>query len=63
MKKLPMLESLSFFFFCFQSIYESIRTEPFQFPTDDGEFYNTFFNPDREGWLLKQGNSLLYGIY
>uniref|UniRef100_A0A8R1TV30 SEC7 domain-containing protein n=1 Tax=Onchocerca volvulus TaxID=6282 RepID=A0A8R1TV30_ONCVO len=41
-----------------ESIYESIRTEPFQFPTDDGEFYNTFFNPDREGWLLKQASSL-----
>ncbi|EJW75180.1 Cyth4 protein [Wuchereria bancrofti] len=40
------------------NIYESIRTEPFQFPTDDGEFYNTFFNPDREGWLLKQASSL-----
>lgn len=43
-----------------ESIYESIRTEPFQFPTDDGsDFYNTFFNPDREGWLLKQASSQL----
>ncbi|MCP9266040.1 CYH4 [Dirofilaria immitis] len=43
-----------------ESIYESIRTEPFQFPTEDGEFYNTFFNPDREGWLLKQAEKCLY---
>uniref|UniRef100_A0A0N5AB18 Cytohesin-1 n=1 Tax=Syphacia muris TaxID=451379 RepID=A0A0N5AB18_9BILA len=43
-----------------ENIYESIRTEPFQFPNDDGsDFYNTFFNPDREGWLLKQASSQL----
>ncbi|MFH4975376.1 hypothetical protein AB6A40_002085 [Gnathostoma spinigerum] len=43
-----------------ESIYESIRTEPFQFPSDEGnDSYNTFFNPDREGWLLKQASSQL----
>lgn len=45
-----------------ESIYESIRTEPFQFPTDDAsDFHNTFFNPDREGWLMKQASSQLAG--
>uniref|UniRef100_A0A915IED8 Cytohesin 1 n=1 Tax=Romanomermis culicivorax TaxID=13658 RepID=A0A915IED8_ROMCU len=38
------------------SLYESIRTEPFKIPEDDGnDLMHTFFNPDREGWLWKQG--------
>ncbi|KRX18126.1 Cytohesin-3, partial [Trichinella nelsoni] len=38
------------------SFYECIRTEPFKIPEDSGkEFMHTFFNPDREGWLWKQG--------
>lgn len=37
-------------------LYESIRTEPFKMPEDDGnDLMHTFFNPDREGWLWKQG--------
>ncbi|XP_022709060.1 cytohesin-1-like isoform X2 [Varroa jacobsoni] len=38
------------------SIYENIRGEPFKKPEDDGnDLMHTFFNPDREGWLWKQG--------
>lgn len=40
----------------FQSLYDSIKTEPFKIPEDDGnDLMHTFFNPDREGWLWKQG--------
>ena len=36
--------------------YDSIKTEPFKIPEDDGnDLMHTFFNPDREGWLWKQG--------
>ncbi|XP_071964011.1 cytohesin-1-like isoform X2 [Antedon mediterranea] len=38
------------------SLYESIKKEPFKIPEDDGnDLTHTFFNPDREGWLMKQG--------
>ena len=44
--------------FLFQNIYESIKKEPFKFPEDDGnDLMHTFFNPDKEGWLWKQGTS------
>lgn len=50
------------FTYCFfppQNLYESIKNEPFKIPEDDGnDLTHTFFNPDREGWLLKLG--LLY---
>ncbi|XP_018593844.1 cytohesin-3-like isoform X2 [Scleropages formosus] len=37
-------------------LYESIQNEPFKIPEDDGnDLTHTFFNPDREGWLLKMG--------
>lgn len=43
-----------------QSLYESIKTEPFKIPEDDGnDLMHTFFNPDKEGWLWKQGNYCL----
>ena len=42
----------------FQSLYDSIKKEPFKIPEDDGnDLTHTFFNPDKEGWLLKQGMS------
>ena len=42
----------------FQKLYDSIRNEPFKIPEDDGnDLTHTFFNPDREGWLLKLGNA------
>ncbi|XP_008946766.1 PREDICTED: cytohesin-3, partial [Merops nubicus] len=38
------------------NLYESIKNEPFKIPEDDGnDLTHTFFNPDREGWLLKLG--------
>lgn len=42
-----------------QNLYESIKNEPFKIPEDDGnDLTHTFFNPDREGWLLKLGEFL-----
>lgn len=39
-----------------QNLYDSIKNEPFKIPEDDGnDLTHTFFNPDREGWLLKLG--------
>ncbi|CAG2212609.1 CYTH [Mytilus edulis] len=39
-----------------KSLYESIKNEPFKIPEDDGnDLMHTFFNPDKEGWLWKQG--------
>lgn len=38
------------------SLYESIKNEQFKIPEDDGnDITRTFFNPDREGWLTKEG--------
>ncbi|XP_076310068.1 cytohesin-1-like isoform X3 [Tachypleus tridentatus] len=46
------------------SLYDSIKQEPFKIPEDDGnDLMHTFFNPDREGWLWKQGSSKLSGRY
>ncbi|XP_013911501.1 PREDICTED: cytohesin-4-like [Thamnophis sirtalis] len=40
-------------------LFESIKNEPFSIPEDDGnDLTHTFFNPSREGWLLKLGNPL-----
>ncbi|KAK2152734.1 hypothetical protein LSH36_320g02115 [Paralvinella palmiformis] len=37
-------------------IYDNIKKEPFKIPEDDGDdLIHTFFNPDKEGWLWKQG--------
>lgn len=45
-----------YFLLLFQNLYESIKNEPFKIPEDDGnDLTHTFFNPDREGWLLKLG--------
>ncbi|KAK3728521.1 hypothetical protein QZH41_011608 [Actinostola sp. cb2023] len=38
------------------SLYESIKNEAFKIPEDDGnDITQTFFNPDREGVLVKEG--------
>ena len=38
------------------TLYQAIKQEPFKMPEDDGnDLMHTFFNPDREGWLWKQG--------
>lgn len=40
-----------------ESLFESIKQEPFKIPEEDGnDLMLTFFNPDREGWLWKQGS-------
>ncbi|GAA6096380.1 cytohesin-1a isoform X1 [Tachysurus ichikawai] len=42
-----------------RNLYESIKNEPFKIPEDDGnDLTHTFFNPDREGWLLKLGSKV-----
>uniref|UniRef100_A0A8C9MKZ8 Cytohesin 4 n=1 Tax=Serinus canaria TaxID=9135 RepID=A0A8C9MKZ8_SERCA len=39
-----------------KNLFESIKNEPFSIPEDDGnDLTHTFFNPNREGWLLKLG--------
>ncbi|XP_061555726.1 cytohesin-3-like isoform X3 [Phycodurus eques] len=39
-----------------RNLYDGIKSEPFKIPEDDGnDLTHTFFNPDREGWLLKLG--------
>lgn len=39
-----------------ESLYENIKNEQFKIPEDDGnDITRTFFNPDREGWLIKEG--------
>ncbi|XP_020037920.1 cytohesin-4 isoform X2 [Castor canadensis] len=39
-----------------RNLFDSIKREPFSIPEDDGsDLTHTFFNPDREGWLLKLG--------
>lgn len=42
-----------------ESLYESIKQEPFKIPEEDdhgNDLMLTFFQPDREGWLWKQGS-------
>uniref|UniRef100_A0A8C4QJ88 Cytohesin 2 n=1 Tax=Eptatretus burgeri TaxID=7764 RepID=A0A8C4QJ88_EPTBU len=42
-----------------RNLYDSIKNEPFKIPEDDGnDLTHTFFNPDREGWLLKLGGKV-----
>ncbi|XP_017508535.2 cytohesin-4 isoform X2 [Manis javanica] len=39
-----------------RNLFDSIKSEPFSIPEDDGnDLTHTFFNPDLEGWLLKLG--------
>ena len=41
---------------CFSSLEIFIYSILYQIPEDDGnDLMHTFFNPDREGWLWKQG--------
>ncbi|XP_048575426.1 cytohesin-2 isoform X2 [Nematostella vectensis] len=38
------------------ALYDSIKSEEFKIPEDDGsDITHTFFNPDREGQLIKEG--------
>ena len=46
------------------SLFDSIKTEPFKIPEDDGnDLMHTFFNPDKEGWLWKQGGRLFFVVF
>lgn len=39
-----------------QKLYDGIKKEEFKIPEEDGASdLTTFFNPDREGWLVKEG--------
>ena len=41
-----------------QSLYENIKKEAFKVPEDDGsDITRTFFNPDNEGFLTKEGEN------
>jgi hypothetical protein len=41
-----------------QSLYENIKKEAFKVPEDDGsDITRTFFNPDNEGFLTKEGET------
>ncbi len=42
-----------------QGHYESIRSAPFQYHHGVDELTEVFFNPDHEGYLIKEGESLL----
>ncbi len=43
--------------FCFpcQELFESVKREEFKVPEGEGGLAETFFNPEREGWLTKEG--------
>lgn len=42
---------------CFKDIYNSVRQEPFKFSSEEGNGDLTvFLQPDKQGWLMKQGN-------
>ena len=39
-----------------EMIYDSIKGEPFKIPDESyDDLMYTFFSPEKEGWLLKQG--------
>ena len=54
--KIKMVSFCLMNFCLLQSLFESIKNEQFKIPEDDGnDITRTFFNPDREGWLTKEG--------
>lgn len=38
-----------------QGHYESIKNEPFRYHEGGDELTEVFFNPDHQGWLIKEG--------
>jgi hypothetical protein len=43
-------------FFDQELIYRNIKDEPFKIPNESyDDLMYTFFSPEKEGWLLKQG--------
>ena len=41
--------------FFFKELFESVKKEEFRVPEGEGGLAETFFNPEREGWLTKEG--------
>jgi len=37
-----------------QTLYESIKTNEFKIPDDDGAVFDTFVDPERTGYLVKE---------
>ena len=46
-----------------QKLYESIKSTPFKIPEDEDGLSFTCFNPERNGWLVKEGVCLLVCLY
>ena len=43
-----------------EQIYRSIKEEPFRIPDENyDDLMYTFFSPEKEGWLLKEGGRLV----
>ena len=40
---------------CVQELFENVKKEEFKIPDGDSNLAETFFNPEREGWLTKEG--------
>ena len=38
-----------------QELYDNVKKEEFKVPDGEGGLAETFFNPEREGWLTKEG--------
>jgi len=38
-----------------QSYYDSIKKDPLPRPEDGSDLAETFFSPDHQGWLVKEG--------
>ena len=41
--------------FSFQELYESVKKEQFKVPDGEKALAETFFNPEKQGWLTKEG--------
>ena len=39
----------------FQELYESVKKEQFKVPDGEKALAETFFNPEKQGWLTKEG--------
>ena len=50
-----VLISLSHTYTHIQELYENVKKEEFKVPDGEGGLAETFFNPEREGWLTKEG--------
>ena len=47
-----------------EMIYDSIKGEPFKIPDESyDDLMYTFFSPEKEGWLLKQGGGYVMILF